>query len=210
MKREIGGGGQHVKLQQAAPHVIMGGDQDDGAEIFLPHPGGGFAGVADGVARGAAQADAAGFKRRAARQAGEEAGEIRVAADAGDEELAAIALLQELEAGGDAFAAAGQHDDRGPGGGLRVGRGGEQRCGFGFGDAAQAQVKEVPGEARAPEQGQQARQPDEQAQAADHGMARSTRRVAKLALRRAKSSASSGRQTASAPAPIQKTSCAGE
>ena len=80
-------------------------------EMFGPHPGRGFGGVADGVVGGIAEHDAALGLGRLEAGDPQQLADVDAVVDPGDEQLAPLALGEQLQPGGKALAAAGQHHD---------------------------------------------------------------------------------------------------
>ena len=95
---------RQTEIQETAPHVIIGGNQPQRMEMFGPHPGRGFGGVADGVFGGIAEHDAALGLGRLEAGDPQQLADVDAVVDPGDEQLAPLALGEQLQPGGKALA----------------------------------------------------------------------------------------------------------
>ena len=111
MRENLGARHGAAKFEQAARHVIGRGDQAQGIEALIAHPGGGLGGVAAGIVRLVAEKHAALKLPRRLLADAQQLRDLDAAVDAGHEELLGARAGEQLQALLEAAAAAGQHDD---------------------------------------------------------------------------------------------------
>ena len=100
-----------LEFQERPPHVVIGGDQPERAVAFGPHPRRRFPGVAGRVVGAVTQHHTARHLFGRLPGDAQQLGHVDPVPDAGDEELLGPLFGQQLEAGGEPSAAAGQHHD---------------------------------------------------------------------------------------------------
>ena len=100
-----------VEFEQAARHVVPGGDQSQAAKTLAADPLRRFLRIAKGIVGLMAEHDAAKRPVRSTPRNAQQIVQIDLLVDAGDEELAALSLAEKVNAALQAQAAAGQHDN---------------------------------------------------------------------------------------------------